>query len=369
MKIGILTYHRSHNYGALLQAYALKTYLEQNQHDVEFVDYYPDYHAENYKLLPHFRYYSLINKCKVLVKLVFALRITLIRRKGYENFILDSLKLSKNAKFKRLEDLTTLTYDAVVYGSDQIWRIQDFPGYKGFSTAYFGEGISARLKLSYAASMGKISINEIDESELQRLLRNFNAISVRENDLQKIILNYTKLKVRRVLDPVFLLSRENWTKLITNHARRKKEYILFYNIMKSKNARLLANEIARSSSYEVYEIRGRVYPFKFTERFRYQTASPNEFLSLLCDAQIVISTSFHGVAFSLLFEKEFYALGMGDNSSRVKSLLSELNIQERYIENIEEAKVTEKLDYELINNKIMKLRNESYDFLNSNLVT
>jgi len=157
MNIGILTYHRAHNYGALLQAFALKTWMQTQGHYVEMIDYWPAYHRAVYQILPHFKTRSFKGKIKDIVFLFLGLNKILKRRNSYEKFIQNYLQLPAKPIYTKKDELKSISCDFAIYGSDQIWRKQNLPLYKGFNEVYFGAYINTK-KISYAASMGEISL-------------------------------------------------------------------------------------------------------------------------------------------------------------------------------------------------------------------
>ncbi len=365
MKIGILTYHRSHNYGALFQALALKTYIENTDNDVSFIDYFPDYHAENYKLLPYFSYLSLKNKIKVFIRLVFVVKKTKRRREKYFDFIRSVFALEDDAVIKDAEQLRHRKYDLVIYGSDQIWRKQNFPSYKEFNPVYFGDFVQATTKIAYAASMGKLCMEEKDKEQVKKYLHNFDAIAVRENELKDYLSDLTEQSLKVVLDPVFLLEKKQWEDICNLRANGNEKYLLFYNIMKSYEEEKIVESIAQTLSLKVYEIRGRVYPFNKKGRLKYQDAGPKEFLNLLYNASFVVATSFHGVAFSVLFNKPFIATGMKNNAGRVQSLLENVTLSDRYVNSLHELPANLHIEYTQVNEKLQHLRVDSKNYLDS----
>lgn len=369
MKIGILTYHRAHNYGALLQAFALKTHLTNLGHNVNFVDYWPTYHGEEYQLIPFFKNRSIFGKIKSIIFLIFGFSRIIRRRHGYLQFIRQKLCLDDNPQFRTEIELTRVDYDVVIYGSDQIWRRSNSPNNNGFSDVYFGAfPKNVKHKVSYAASMGVVDINSQDKQYIKRMLKNFNAISVREEGLKKYIDELTPQSVALVLDPVFLLSKNDWSALISNMKRVTDEkYILFYHLTRSTEANSFVNYLNKRYQYRVIEIRGVVEPLLIGKRY-FQTANPYDFVTLIQNAEIVVSTSFHGVAFSLIFEKQFYAFCANENSERIKSLLDNLGVSDRFISNNNTGVIDNLIQYKIVNDKIASLRKESHQFLNSNLV-
>jgi hypothetical protein len=364
MKIGILTYHRAHNYGALLQAYALKTYLKSLGHQTELIDYWPEYHNEDYKLVPYFKSRRFLSKIKAVLLLLLGYNKIIKRTNGYKQFMSEHLEISDNPLYTTGEAMNEMEYDVAVYGSDQIWRQSNYPSFKGFSDVFFGSYLpKVKKKITYAASMGIIEVDQKDKDYLKRMLANFDALSVREEELKQLVDEIIGDNISLVLDPVFLLPKEEWLKLNLNPTPiHQEKYIFFYQLMPSKEAMDFVDRLKDYYGYKVIESRGRVEPLLFAKRY-HQTASPTDFLSLLNNAEIVVSTSFHGVAFSIVFEKQFYALGMNNNSGRVQSLLNKLDIYDRLLINTEEVDFEEKINYHQVNVKKEVLIKQSQNYL------
>lgn len=360
MKIGILTYHRAENYGALLQAYAMKTYLQSLGHDVSFVDYWPTYHSDYFRLFP----WQELKKRGTLRKVVFFLQLLLWgiprykRKKRLQRFMYDKLEIPKTPQYTE-NTCQTGKFDLVVYGSDQIWRKQNLCG-MGFDDWYFGsEKVKASKKIVYAGSMGVISTTAQDDKYVQQMMRNFDDISVRESDLQSY-LDGLGVSSSLVIDPVFLLSKEQWRSLVRT-SNRKKKYILFYNLLNTSESKAFAHRLSKRIGLPICEITKKMDLGVGKHYIR--SASVERFLQLINDAEYVVSNSFHGVAMSVIFEKQFYAVGMGKKSNRIKSLLQSLCIDERYIDKIVDVRLDQIVDYHDINSRILCLIDKSKSFI------
>ena len=346
MKIGILTYQRAENYGALLQAYAMMTYLKSLGHEVSFVDYWPKYHADYFKIFSWKTFKRKGMKGKILMILNYILPTKHVRKHRLQRFMHERLGLNKKAIYTDA-NATTEHYDVVIYGSDQIWRKQNLGGV-GFDKWYYGSSnVVADKKVVYAGSMGVIESSEEDDEYVKKMMDNFDSISVRENDLKD---HLQKLGVDsiQVIDPVFLLTKEQWRSLKAP-SKHKGEYILFYNLLNSNQARQFADQLSLEKGLPVIEINKN--PFKGTVC----DASVERFLQLIDDAAYVVSNSFHGVALSLIFEKQFYAVGMGRRSNRVLSLLSSIDVSPRYIPEKGMDQLDQEIDYHLVKEKLQGL--------------
>lgn len=366
MKIGILTYHRAHNYGALLQAYALKTFLGTKNDHVEFVDYWPDYHNESYKLLPNFGKLTLVQKIRMLLKVAFGYRKIQKRRLSYIHFMQKHLCLDKKVKFRSSSSFSDTEFDVLIYGSDQIWCQQNHTAFSGIDDVYFGEHIPSRKKYTYAASMGSVAISESEIFKIKKLLSNFDDIAVRESQLQALLRDQMQISSHLVLDPVFLLEKSRWNHLFPSKKIVKSPYIFFYNLIQTEEARAFVDRLSETTGFAVIEIQGKFNMMKLGARYKQQMAGPEEFLSLINDADIVVSTSFHGVAFSLILEKQFYAIGMEKNLERVSSLLQSIDLSDRYIHQSDEIIIPKgTIDYNNVGEKISKIKEMSTAYLNT----
>jgi len=346
MKIGILTYHRAENYGALLQAYAMMTYLKSLGHDVSFVDYWPKYHSDYFNIFSWKSFKRKGKKGKILMILNYILPAKHVRKCRLQRFMHERLGLKNKAVYTD-SNATTEHYDVVIYGSDQIWRKQNLGGV-AFDEWYYGSSnVVADKKVVYAGSMGVIETSEDDNEYVKKMMCNFDRISVRENDL-KDYLQKLSIDSIQVIDPVFLLTKEQWRSLKAS-SKHKGEYILFYNLLNSGKARQFAEKLSQEKGLPVIEINKN--PLKGTVC----DASVERFLQLIDDAAYVVSNSFHGVALSLIFEKQFYAVGMGRRSNRVVSLLSNMGLCHCYITDEGLNQQNQEIDYHLVKEKLQEL--------------
>lgn len=361
MKLGIITYHRAHNYGAVLQAYALKTYLQSQSDEVEILDYFPDYHEEHYKLWSWKLFWKrgIKNKIRSLITYPFIKVKKQKRRLKFLNFIENYIKpVMIPSKENPL--------DMVIYGSDQIWRDQSVltPLFKGFNDVYFGnELIPAHKRISYAASMGNLVQTPEVKTYLKEALQRFDAISVREADLQVLIQPLTNKNVELVLDPVFLLSKKEWGSIAAPPLVREK-YLLYYALQHNPELDQIVEQLGREKNLRVIRITGGIQRKENADVF--STIGPLEFFSLIQNADFVVSSSFHGVAFSIVLEKQFIA-HLVKNSGRVETLLNNLGLQNRFIKNNEDIAHLKEIDYEEVSVKLTELKNHSTQYLTNHL--
>ncbi len=369
MKIGILTFHRAHNYGAVLQAYALKIFLSNPGNEVKIIDYWPDYRKGMYDLIDWSYYKSnapLFSKIKRIIINVLCFPENLIRFSRFQNFIKNELRIHSKKNIYN-DFILTEKFDLFIFGSDQIWRYNNFKKFQGFDPIYWGKVPVnvVQKKISYAASMGVMEINEKQKDFIKEHLKEFDSISVRESKLKEIIQPLTDKNIFEVLDPVFLLNREQWNKLVSNKKKKTEKYVLFYHLVYSEDADKFAKIISKKLGCKIIEINGNVRPLKNPYKFK-QYIGPLNFIELFLNASFVISTSFHGVAFSIIFQKQFYALGMNNNSSRVQNLLAKLGIENRLLTNYNVIEDKD-IDFKRVNSLIELEIEKSKDFIIQNI--
>ena len=363
MKIGILTYHRAENYGALLQAYAMKTFLRGLGHDVSFVDYWPKYHSDYFSIFPidFFKSRNIKGKIALIIRFVLWGIPKYIRKCRLQGFMHNNLGLPQHPQYTG-DDCMTEEYDVVVYGSDQIWRKQNLGGV-GFDSWYFGsDNVQSLRRVVYAGSMGAVSLDSKDEAFVLQQMKNFDALSVREKDLHDF-LSSKGIESQLVCDPVFLLSKDEWQKVASKKTPQKK-FILFYNLLNSPDSVSFANQLSKKTGLPIIEINKYLGLSRFLHRRYVSCASVERFLGLIRDAEYVVSNSFHGVAFSIIFEKRFFAVGMGERANRVLSLLESAGIPDRYVNGVVPPNDDEVIPYDTVKEKLDVFRRNSMCYLN-----
>ena len=360
MKIGIITYHRSYNYGALLQAIALRKVLSDMGHEVTFIDYWPAYHRNLYAL---FSFHWLLSRRGVKGKFEYLISCIINwtwrkkRKDHFEKFIAEYIDPFTSS----VDEI----YDVIVHGSDQIWRKQ--PIINKYNPVYFGKHqIRTRKRLSYAASMGVLPENESDKQEIKNLLSNLDDISVRETDLLEMVKSIGYIKSHQVLDPTLLLTSEDWANMFNLKKKFSNEkYALYYKMKNSFDVcqlKQFTNAMGLKLKIVYSKAIGQDTEAEIT------TANPIQFLELLYNADFVFTSSFHGLAFSLLFHKPFLA-SFTNNGERAASLLQSLDLSEYLILPKAEipAQINE-INYDRVESKLFLLRTSSMNYLESVVV-
>ncbi|HEX9062535.1 MAG TPA: polysaccharide pyruvyl transferase family protein, partial [Clostridia bacterium] len=286
--------------------------------------------------------------------------LSIKRKKNFRLFLEKHLKCTKE-RFHNAAELYKSAPHADIYitGSDQVWNDEILGQYdEGYLLSFVK---SDSLKVSYAASIGKDIISHEYANKLRPFLESFDYISVREETAKKALENVGLNNITQVLDPVFLLDTKMYEEILTEPAID--DYVLIYCFNSNKECYDLANLLARNNKLKTISLNG--WTNKFNTDYLVNTASPSEFLGYLKNARYVVTNSFHGTAFSILFEKEFYVIPPKSNSSRMESLLNAAGLQDRIITSNTTIEDMASIDYSLAKQQLSNDIELSKDFLNN----
>ena len=328
-KIGLITTHYAVNYGAVLQAYALQKTIIAINGKCEIIDYVPDNKSIGRKIIFNFK--SLKSTIySFLIFLNFKFRKNhKIKVKKFDNFLTKKFHFS-NLKFQSHQDLKNnlSDYDILVCGSDQIWNLNLFNDDAMFLK--FDSTVKAKKNISYAPSIAeKMTSKQLEI--ISKNIQHFSHLSLREKIGIKELSIISNKKINHVLDPIFLLKEEDWDEM-SELVPIEGQYILLYVIGGAgKHMKKSVDLIRKKLGYKLVYI--NLAPFdKFQSDLSLNDVSPEEFISLIKNAKFVITSSFHGVAFSVHFGKQFFAYPVQDRSSRHTSLLKKLGLEDRLID-------------------------------------
>ena len=359
MKIGILTFHCAINYGALLQAYALQEYLKKQNHEVYVIDYRPQYLVAPYRVYLGYKYRSgsILERCKLFFREISVIPMRWLRKYKFHRFIKKNINLN-SLDFNNPDN----DFDAFVMGSDQIWNGEIT---NGFDLVYFGEFPAAANKrlLTYAASAGNLNNIVCNKDLFAKLIGKYSLISVREKSLANYIASFSpNVEVDVVVDPVLLLGSVPFRKIATKR-KIKNPYILVFSLTLDNisELRLFARRIATQRNLQIIEMVSMSESLLNTKQLK--TESPESFISLLENADYVVTSSFHGTAFSILFEKPFNTMPVTSLASeRMSEMLSELNLSDRLVVPGGTYSI-KNIDYLKVKDKLSELRRKSQIFI------
>lgn len=324
MKLGILTFHCAHNYGAMLQCYALQEYLTSLGHDVFVIDYRPWYLVRGYLRSSYIYWFSRTPKL-VISKFLHELKVHTARARRYDKFS-DFI----NTKFHLAPyhpDMDFSEYDALFIGSDQVWDKAICGG--SFDPVYFGEKATCAI-IPYAASNKVASLTEEDKNFFKSHLERFAAIGVREKKLQELLQPLTSKVVAHTVDPT-LLAGDLLTDGIEDERLVPDKYVLVYEVVEHPEVIRKAREYAKSHGYKVVVL--SAYLQTTDCDVRDQDASPSDFVNYIRHAECVFTSSFHGTAISIILRRKFYSFRQNNTSDlRIESLLNIAGLQDRFID-------------------------------------
>lgn len=369
--IGIITIHNIYNYGSVFQAYALQHVCEKEGFKVEIIDYvFPnEFHA--------------INKYKaqgdtqpsepIWIKVLFG--CALIRQhRGVDTFVKKYHHLSSRT-YSSPDELkaSAPVYDVYITGSDQLWNPRYCNGDPAFLLHFAPDNA---LKISYAASIGANAIPEELMRRYKELLGRYAHISVRENSGTQVIKSIIGKDAEVVLDPTLLLNREEWNRMASTGRQFKKKYILCYFLNYSFNSFPYVDQLAeymqKQTGYEIVRVSRPPHKL-FQPHTHYRVgATPEEFLALVRDAEIVLTTSFHGTAFAANFGKSVFTIVKDRNASdsRQVSLMENLGLDKQILSITDSFPTRERFcyDVEKEQERLQALRIQSLNYLKKALM-
>lgn len=345
LKIGIITFHKARNYGAILQCYGLQKAIDQFGYDPEVLNYDCKNISNDYRLL---KTNSIVNFIKSLILFPALYR----KEKKFNRFISQYLKVSDDMP-KLILDHEISNYDAIVTGSDQVWNCK----LTGGDSTYFLDFVpDHRKRLSYAASFGIKEIPEERNGFYQKNLEGMGHLSVREKTAAAMIEQLCGRRAEVVLDPVFLQTAEQWRTIMPK--KREKGYVFVY--MPGKHTLECAANLARRKGLTIIFCAYDISLRKFKQNIGDIRLSlgPDEFLSLLDGADYVVTGSFHATAFSLILQKRFFVEVPPKVGSRITDLLDSFDLRDR-IFNGAGALEDREIDWSKVEQRMNHLRQQS----------
>lgn len=354
MKIGILTQHFLLNYGGIIQNYALQQVLMKLGHEPLTFEHDTCYSRTRWFLRTVKHILRTRSFRNLPVYPIYKGRI------GNKNFIKFVLKNIKSVPVKDFTPLLTAQYgiDAYVVGSDQVWRPAFNLGPR-LSNMFLNFADDKVKKLSYAASFGckEWEYTKEQERACSMLARRFDAISVREASAVGLCKNHFGVDASLVLDPTLLLNKEDYEK-VCNNIPKKKKHIFVYSLVVSEGVLAVAEKVANTMGISVV--------VKQAGDKVKQEDTIEDWFAEFRDAEYVVTDSFHGMVFSIIFNKPFsIVMNPSGGNDRYISLLSQLGLMDRIIKDNQISSL-ESINWDGVNQKLAVLRQESMNFLKVN---
>lgn len=355
-KIGILTHHYIHNYGAFLQGYALQEAVKSlyPNDEVYMIDFVNKKHAIK-NTLGWFRYNPNKDSIKSYIQKIKLPKIFKKTQKEYYN-------LTK--RIRNTEELNNLKLDAIIVGSDEVWHYEDIAKHP----MKFGYGVKVPKLIAYAPSTGSSNVRDGIPEYVKEGMKNFTGLSARDDNAEELIKNVLGKECTRVLDPTLLYKFPEYSSKFVDYIKSQKFILMYYcdNLPDT-----IKNEIIEYANKNGYKIFGAgEYKKWFTETF--VDINPFEWVEMFRNAQIVFTGTFHGAVFSIKSRKNFYVYLT--NPSRIKkvgSLLKQFGIEDRTMnnENVDKIfnNIENNINYEEVYKKIEVEKNRSLEYLKENI--
>lgn len=352
MRIGILTFHRADNYGAVLQCYALQEFLKRLGYQVYVLDYRQSYiefmyHRSKFRLMASQLLRSkTIDFSGNMQKGVVNKKFEFFRESFFDVHPSSFSDISKMPK-----DL-----DAYIVGSDQVWSYSVCGDCA--DSIYYGDfkKLTKGKVISYAASGSIKTFGSWSSYELEKKLKNFDSISVREESLKEHLKDYTDTPISVNIDPTLLIDAEQWNKVADSSALDlPKEYILLYSVRNFNGY----NEILEQKARTISESK-RIPLIILGSMSVY---GPNDFIKLIKNASFFITSSFHGTVFANIFRKDYATIVYDDGlDDRYVNLLNSIGMN-HCLYSIEDRLEIKKVEYYDMDNKLKALREKAIDYI------
>ncbi len=357
LKVKMLTFHNAENYGATLQAYALKETLKKLGTNPSFVNYENKAILADYKLIR-------TNSLKSFFSSLCFLPRNLKRKISFKSFS-DAYLDANSKKYTEISQIEqdVETGDVFLAGSDQIWNPELTDGLSDIYTLNFKTDKNIK-RVIYGASLGNEELLQKHALDFKTKTEKLDYISVREQSIINPLENICGKKVEQVIDPTLLLDKSDWDKLISNNATinlKDKKYILVYTLFESDEVTKIANYISKITGLKV--IHFRKYNAYDNEYMNLYSKGPIDFVNAFKNAEYVITNSFHGTVFSIIYEKKFYSVLPIARAGRIKDLLGTLNLSSRIVENMENINFDKEIDYTYAKEKIEEMKSQSIEYL------
>lgn len=356
-KGAIMTFNQAINYGAVLQMYALQRTINKIGYECDVIDYRSPSLTELYRK----RNFKDWVGVRQLYNWIFRNSYIRYNYKGFSEFIKNHIKMSQKTYYTK-QDLDGINdlYDWFIAGSDQVFNLFC----SNFDKNYFLTFVKdSNKKKSYAASLGLEKIPDELEDEYYELLHDFNVISIREQTGARVLEKLLNKECVINIDPTLLLEKKDWDEIV-QHCKCQKPYILVYVLSEDKALFNFARKLAKRENKEIIYVNDRY--FKRTGMKNLRNVSPEEWLGLLMDADAIVTNSFHGITFSVRFEKKFYPFLLNKNqrvNSRIVDFLKLFELDFMLRNRIIGDEKGKDIDYSKVNKILKSEKNKSINYL------
>lgn len=368
-KVGIITFHNSYNCGSMLESYAIQQSLLEKGNDVEIINFSSAGQRELYDVFSKNK--SLKDMIKNFLIIPAKKRIS-VNNEKYEEFKRKNFLLSED--FNEMGQLSDSKYDVVVAGSDQIWNIT----IADYDDAYFLPWVKSAKKVAYAPSFGSKNIMKYSKNvrKYEDFLNSFDALSIRENNGKKWIKDICGKDVNVLIDPTLLLDSSKYDLIIDDSFKPQGKYIFFYCPSFNRKICRFVKKISDKYNLPVITWSTKSYFYKFVKTFGFKLVpyeTPSLYLSLIKNAELVITTSYHGTIFSTIYRKKFITVKNGEmygDDDRVMTLLNQIGMENRLLPYQFDSDINylDDIDYSQYESILKGLRETAEKFIEENVL-
>ncbi len=363
-KVGILTFHAAHNYGSMLQAFALKAIISTLGYKCEII---------NYRNKKQKKLYSILS-VGIKTQIIRVLHISKYTRryKSFECYLKEYL--TKSSEINTHEDIDKYLKEfyAIICGSDQIWNLSS--NTYDSDTIYYLPFKFKGKKIAYAPSMGSdIDINLI-KTKLITYIKDFSSLSAREDKLSNVLENCLNKNIPTVLDPTLLVKKETWDKQIV--PIKETNYICFYSLIYSEDLVKLALQASKLLNLKIINLSPRAKYASVNAFIQKYDIGPKEFISYIKNANLVITNSFHGTVFSILEKTPLFSIILDQNKPdfRRQNLFSITKLYDMYFYVNDTYNIVDRfnkikdIDYSYAEEQLEKAKIDSINYLKEALL-
>lgn len=372
MKIAILTQPLGKNYGGMMQAWALQNVLLRMGHSVITLNRISN-KPHVFYIMARNIYRFFLKKTKLNKSLLFVDEKMPYILKNTSQFISSNIRMSEviNSQFALNKNFDREGYDAVIVGSDQTWR----PKYSPNIYNYFLDFLGSRdiLRIAYATSFGvdDWEYNNLQTARCAVLAQMFDAIGVREQSAVELCLRNLNVKAQHVLDPTLLLEKADYEELIgINRINSEAEGLYCYFLDESSEKKSFTDELGKKLNCPLFSCKAkRNINARFIENLSdYIIPDPLEWLAGFANAKYVITDSFHGMVFSIIFGKPFIVIVNKERGAeRFFSLLNALGLSSDQINAWSDMNINSSDFVKVDNHKLKIFQRDSVKFIESAL--
>lgn len=355
-RIGILTFHRALNYGAVFQTYALQTAMRGLGAEADIIDYRAQFNEKRFQR----KKLRDILHVRELYSVIFRNAYMTYSRKTFEGFC-QKMQMSEVCTTQDGLREVCSKYDRIVSGSDQVWNIACTSGDDSYFLPFMND---SQKKTSYAASIGYQKLPEQFIEQYKTWISGFSEISVREKSAVDIVHALTGREAEYVVDPTLLLEKSDWLKLADEAKVPEEPFVLMYLMSEDRELIRFAKNLVKKNNCKLLYINDRL--FKLPGAVNLRDVTPEQWLGLFAKATYVVTNSFHGTVFSINFNKQFFVRYIPHSiaNTRIRCALEEYGLLNREIDSLDNTRC----NYQTVNTILAKNREYSLEFLKNRII-